>query len=343
MSSNLMQKLDIYLSEETCHQIELDALSFEIFKKNGQINRNKLLRMLIDGYYDEYDTSVKRKRNTVESCLLKVNLSEGNIQELTDDIMRNVVLTQIPSGRTYKSQKISLKPSKDMSTIMKRIKSNVISPDSLSMYLNRMISSYCSLPFYHREQILFKDNYILLKDCCKTETPIIFGTTWDPESIHEVIPYRVITGKEELYNYLLCAENNSKTGKQETKAYRLNRIINIKQVAVDYIIEDKVRTHLDEMVHMHIQYVINDDEEICVKLNDKGVRSFRNIFFGRPDVHRIEKKNGCFYYYFLGSSEQVFFYFRRFGKSAEVISPLSLRKRFEIFHAETADIYRNND
>lgn len=89
------------------------------------------------------------------------------------------------------------------------------------------------------------------------------------------------------------------------------------------------------------QYMINDDQESCVRLTDSGVQDFRRIYYGRPTVDRVEEKEDGHYYYFKGSTDQIFFYFRKFGYAdAEIISPESLRQRMFEFHFEACNMYQ---
>lgn len=47
---------------------------------------------------------------------------------------------------------------------------------------------------------------------CSAKRSIAFKIIWNQKIIHEVIPYKVVTGPEEMFNYLLCAEYNQEKG-----------------------------------------------------------------------------------------------------------------------------------
>ena len=172
---------------------------------------------------------------------------------------------------------------------------------------------------------------MLLKACDK-RTPITFTTIWNPKTIHTVIPYQLSVGKEEMFNYFLCAENNNITCRQEAKSYRLNRIANINYSRAANVITEDVSIFLNRMLQYGPQYMINDDEESCVKLSDLGIRNYSRIYFGRPQVDRIEESSYGNYYYFKGSKDQVFLYFRRFGSDATIVAPDSLKEKMADFH-----------
>lgn len=200
--------------------------------------------------------------------------------------------------------------------------------------------SYCGKPLNEREQIIFRDNYELLDEACKSNRPVAFTTIWNKSVVHEVIPYRVVVGQGEMFNYLICAETDDRSGEQVAKSYRLNRITNLNRSNRMGTISDDVKRHLDMMLYYGPQFAINDDEEICVKLTDYGEKSYNRIYYGRPMVDRIEHKDGVHYYYYKCSADQVFLYFRRFtGNSAEIIKPEALRLRMRNFHAEAMKQY----
>ncbi len=344
---NYMEKIDIYVPETIGMQVQSDCRSFEVLKKNGDINRNLFLRRLLVGYYDKYNDSIREKSDTIKRILSEYDPSHSYNNDIINSILNKAILPQSPSRKGPNPIKLSLKPSKDMSTLMMRLKNSVISPDSLSQYLCRMIMSYCGLPFYQRERVLFKDLCDDLSYYCQNNMPIAFSTKWNPDVIHEAIPFDVITGKEEMYNYVLCAEYNPEKDRQETVAYRINRLINVNHSRIDNSIDSTVHKHLKEMVRLKSQYTINDDEEVRVRLHNNeprnGTKSYSKIYFGRPEAYRREQNELYEDLFFKGSSQQLFLYFRRFGEEAEIISPEWLRTKMEEFHTNASNMYKNND
>ncbi len=337
-SYKYMGKKDIYVPEWVGITVLEDAELFEVFKSDREtININRFLCSLIVGYYEKYREYISDKRTEISEALEGIKLSQKDRLAITDRIMTQVVLPSIPSRKGKNPKKLSLKPIKDMSTIMKTIEKEIEPPDSITQYLCRMIVSYCGLPFSEREKIIFKDNYEDLSYFCEVRpcTLISFRTIWNENDIHYVIPYSITTGKDDRYNYLLCAEKSDK-GKQEARAYRLNRIIDI----FDYDncdIEDMVKENLDRMIEYDPQYRITEkDKEVCVRLTDAGVMNYRRIYHGRPKLdHKIDDHTYCF----KCSNEQLFLYFRRFGNDAEIVRPKSLRNRMMKFHRDAANKY----
>ena len=332
--SNL-DKINIYVPEHIGQILERDAEMFEVFKKDGNtINKNRFLSKLLLGYYSSYANERQQAYEKIATCLMESGIDSRRSHDIADNILKNVVLPAVPSRKGKNPSNLSLKPTKETETLILDIEKDKY----FSQYFCGMLMSYCEKPFYERERIVFRDKYELLQDACEKSSPIAFSTIWKPEVIHTAIPYKLATGQEEMFNYLLCAETNTETGVQEAKSYRLNRIKRIHYKEISNQICDEVQEHLDRMVLYAPQYMINDDEECCVKLTDSGRKNFSRIYYGRPKVDRIEEKADGYYYYFKGSQDQVFFYFRRF-ENAEIIRPASLRQKMLEFHRKAYENY----
>ena len=336
-----MEKINVYVPENIGAMLENDAVMFEVYKKDGRtINKNKFLGMLITGYYGDYVLEARAAYDKIMSAIDIEKVSVKEKEQIADSILRDVVLPEVPSRKGKNPIRLSLKPTKDTEALIEQIMRDLGSEDFISQYFCRMFMSYCEKPFSKREQIIFKDNYETLKMSCKAKRSIVFKTIWNAKNLHEVIPYKVVTGSEEIFNYLLCAEINPTSGHQEAKTYRLNRIDKINYGKSMGSIDSSVQHYLDMMVEYGPQYMINDDDESCVRLTESGRRNFSRIYYGRPIVDRVEEKDDGYYYYFKGSKDQIFFYFRRFGyDDAEIISPEPLRRKMIEFHSKAYEMY----
>ncbi len=336
-----MEKINIYVPENIGAMLENDAVMFEVYKRDGRtVNKNRFLGLLITGYYGDYITEARAAYDTIISSIDTTKLSLKEKEQIADNILKNFVLPVVPSRKGKNPARLSLKPTKDTEALIQQILTDLGGEDFISQYFCKMFMSYCEKPFSKREQIIFKDKYEMLQMACSVKRSLTFKTIWNDKIIHEVIPYKVVTGPEEMFNYLLCAEINPASGEQEAKTYRLNRIDKINYGRSLDSIDSDVRHHLDMMLKYGPQYMINDDAESCVRLSDSGVRNFSRIYYGRPVLDHVVEKEDGHYYYFKGSKDQVFFYFRRFGyEDAEIISPEPLRQRMIDFHSKACAMY----
>ena len=338
---NYQDKINIYVPQEIGNMLDKDATMFEIVKKDKQtINRNKFLSSLILGYYNSYVAECQKIYSQIVSELEDSGIPSDKTHAIASGILNKIFLPEVPSRKGKHPSKLSLKPTKQTEGLIANIMSELPSDQFISQYFCRLLLSYCEKPFSIREQIVFRDNYEFLQSACTQRKPISFFTIWNPIVNHTVIPYQLAVGYEEFYNYLLCAEINPSTGKQEAKSYRLNRITNIQYKQRSNQISDEVMEYLQRMLQYGPQYSINDSHESCVKLSDAGQRNYSRIYYGRPQEDRVENGPDGHYYYYKCSKDQIYLYFRRFeADDAEIISPPSLRKRMSEFHLQAYKQY----
>ena len=324
------EKLNIFIPVEIAEILENDARAFEIFKSDhATINMNRFLSLILKGYYDAFTSTYKQMLSQISS-LLELNDREDRSDNsfVADMIIKKVFFPEPKRKKGHHLRRLSLKPTGPTMPILVSIE-NSLNGDSISQFLCRLLTSYTLKPLNERERIVFKSTYDSLRDACESRQPLTFMTTWNTSVIHEVLPYSIEVGKEELYNYLLCQEFNSSTGKFEARSYRLNRIVHEQKSASTIPLKEVVRQYLEMMKHYGAPYPINDDEECCVRLTEMGVQLFNRIYFGRPVFDRkVEKEDGT-YYYFKCSKFQLYTYFRRFDKDhAIILYPASLRQQF---------------
>ena len=329
-----MEKINIFVPERISQLLENDARQFEIFKKDMRtVNMNRFLSMLITGYYNSYTEHYRQISDLIIEILQKRGMTDPeDLHASATDIFRKVISQEVTKRKGVYSKRISLKPTSITEPILLYLDSD-LDGDSVSQYFCRMFMSYAQNPLNVRERIVHKDTYEFLQKACQNRQAISFVTNRNHESVHEVLPYKISTGKDELFNYLLCQERNKETGIYEAATYRLCRIAKTRLVRKMMVLSDEVQRHLDKMSLYGAQYTINDEEETCVKLSENGVRLFNRIYFGRPVIDRMESKDGATYYYFDCSKNQLFLYFRRFeSENAVVLYPESLRQQINDFH-----------
>lgn len=338
------EKINIYVSVEIKDQIITDAMRFEILKRdNRTVNRNRFLSMLLCGYHDRYMTEYSKVRNSIMNTLSKCNLSESQRIEITEEILKEDPFLS-DSDRSSNTIAISLKPTADTEGIISWIEEEELAGrDSLSNYLRRMILSFFRKPMWERERILFQKKYQRIQDLCEEKCPIAFSLIKDSKQFHNVNPYKIAVGKDEMFNYLICTEINPKTNRQEVISYRLSRIKTVKTTSNIPPMDKELEYLCEKTVQTAPQYAINSDVEICVELNDKGTELYNRIYLGRPQYIRVQEQQGKHYYYFNCSEEQAFQYFRKFHTDTAIIrSPDSLIQRMIDFHTDVLDAYEKS-
>ncbi len=339
------EKINIYVPETVGRVLENDAMLFEIFKKDGRtINKNRFLSMLIRGYYNTYEEETQKVYAAISEKLNKLIGDDDTKKDIVTAIINEVFRPKVPARKGKKPARWSLKPTVDTEGMINQIMDNLGGDDYISQYFCRLLMSYCEMPFSKRERIVFSSNYEMIENAIINGQGIMFNTIWDGRKNHYVFPYKLVVGREEMFNYLLCCEKDERTGKLQAKSYRLNRIAKIdyssKVVELPALLQEK----LDKMIEYAPQFAINDDEECCVRLNEYGIKLFNRIYYGRPQVECIEERDDGMYYFFNCSEDQIYLYFKRFeGDSAEVIYPKRLRTRIKKFFADVSRKYEEDD
>ena len=89
---------------------------------------------------------------------------------------------------------------------------------------------------------------------------------------------------------------------------------------------------------LSINFLLGNEEEIHVKLNDVGKRIYHNRIVSRPIKDEALSTNDE--YVFHCTNDQAFLYFYSFGSNVEIISPKSLRDRVIESHKEALSIYK---
>lgn len=337
-----LEKINIYVPQEIAKQLHNDAVLFEIYKKDRRTeNFNRFLSMLLCGYFDLYVDENKRTFDLLLEKMGQTSLRPYEQTELAERILKEIILPEVPRQKGKKPVRLSLKPTKETEPILRNITDGpTAGSDSISQYLCRMLMNYCKKPFSEREQIIFRENYLFLQEACRRSQSIKFLTIWNDKEIRNVLPYCMAIGEEEMFNYLLCEEIHPKTGKPRPATYRLNRITKLTWGIETKSVSEEVKKFCDRMKEYAPQYVITDEEEICVKLTDRGEMNFNRIYHGRPKVLKIEDKEDGHYYYFLSSQLQVFHYFKKFEPhTVMILAPSNLTSKMKNYYSEMYEDY----
>ena len=323
------EKFKVGAPVETYICLKRDADQFEIHREDGSgINMNGFLSLLIVNYYRKYKQERNEKTGQIREIIGPWVHSRKKTEELAEQIMEKVVLPAEQVRRGMNPDRLSITPTRETDRIISEIRGK---DKHYAQYLSRMFMSYCEEPLYERERIIFRESTDFLVKACKEHKEIVFTTNNNPKLIHHVIPYDLVVGSDEMNNYLLGQEFNSFTERNEPVSYRLCRIIRPDYSDISGTLDSEVVRRLELTKKRNPQYAITEDSDICVKLTPAGQKSYRQIYFAKPEVDRdrIESlEDGCALYHFDAPQDMVFRFVIRFRPGeAEVISPPELRER----------------
>jgi len=329
------EKYKIYLPYEMKKSLTNDAELFEFYKLNGRVNLNGFLKTMLVNYFEVYAVQKnKLHSDVVAEIILFTDVDEAQAEELATSI---IALYMDNVSETYgKSDTITLTVSGKSYDILGLIEHNLNGNYSLSQYVRTLISSYLSSSRSTRERIIFSDQYNEILTAIKEKRTISFSTTSSGEQKYLVAPYALIPSKEEQYNYLLCYDIE----KQMVRSFRLSRIRRLLIRTNTFQLDTVTLEKLKKAEKKRPQFAFEESMRVNVKLTEKGFRKFKMIYTNRPEVIEINGNILTFEWPLMQLEE----YFKRFGKEAEIIEPVSARQYMLEFYKEAYTHYsQKND
>lgn len=331
------RKINVYLSEKTKKELQYDAEAFEFYKSDHQINLNGFLKTLIANYYQKYEET---RTQIIESAELQLQRCGAPYDrdiciEIIDTVIRQTRTTEIPKDRRNAKISLTISSSSPAYECIQNIESQCLSHKALSQYLNDMLTSYLSIPRYAREKIIFRDSCHKIETAIKKRKMLSFTSTSDPShECFQVSPYALVPSKPQENNYLLCYVPEKHT----VMTFRLSRLRSVFFMDKKSEIDETNLLLLKEMEKYGPQFSFDTAELICVKFTEKGLRKFSQIYTNRPVIDQIAE-NDHHIYWFRWPNWAAYEYFKRFGKDAEILEPVSLREKLRNWYKEAVEKY----
>lgn len=321
-----MEKIKVNISSEVAQILKKDMELFKFFKADDEINQNLFINTLIANYYNYIDDEEQKVNSEIKEILKnETNLSNAKINDISRTIS-NYFLNRNNKDEIFDTA-LSFKPTKVSEYALNNIE-YLLNDLGLSRYFRILFSAYAKRPQYIREKIMFKDKVELLNKAIAEKRIISFSLNNKKTSLK---PYKLVYSGEELFNYLICYNDNG------IFSFRLPTLTNLIITKDKFILDDITKEKLDKLINMGPQFACDPDKfgEYVIKLTPNGIKKFKHIYIHRPKPY---KKEGNIYY-FKCAYEQIYQYFFRFGKDAYVISPAGLSKRLRIEFKEASKHY----
>ncbi len=330
---DLPERLDIYVPDEVAKLIRDDGMLFEFFKTDGvSLNQNEFLTKLICGYYSSYVEENSRYLTELQKRISLYVNEEYEQKELAQKILNEIVFPEFTSKTRKNMSCLRLKSTNELKDLFSTISYDVLGEDSISKYFRNILISYSKRTLSQRERIIFSDTYETLTEACEQHRHLDLVLTFSSGKVHHVIPYCVVSGYEDMFNYLLCEEINASDGTSKVMTFRINRIASLAKSIESGIVSEHAKMNLERMLEYSPQYAFNDDKPICVRMTEKGKDLYRKIYHGRPRPTDIKKDGDSFSFYFNCSVAQASLYFRKFEQNTiEIIEPEELKADITAF------------
>lgn len=315
------EKIKIMVPKETYDLLINDCRNFDFFKNNGELNKNLFFNTIVINYYKSFTANEEIIKNDILDILNEFYDSQQN--ECLE-LLLNVITKNRIQDVKKKTEIINLKPTKLSEKAINDIQNNFINQSSISSFYRKLFNSYTQIPQNNRELIIYKENYDLILESIKKERKVCI-TLKNNEVINDASIYAIQPSKEEHYNYVLFTNKNDKP-----LTIRLNKIKFVSLLNSKRILEAETITLFNKQISYGVEFPLYslNEEQVIVKLNDRGKQLFKKIYLYRPIPDKIEDN----LYYFTCSHNQILYYFKRFGYDAMILSPTHLSKKMKDYY-----------
>lgn len=205
-------------------------------------------------------------------------------------------------------------------------------------YLKAIIEEYCAKPFAERELIYYADKVEIIETAIREKRKISVVTAGG--ECYIVYPYGIIRDNKSMYNYL--AGYSVKYGSDEpmhpmSVRISANNEFRLCSKRQTFCLNASEKNNLKTLIKKRgIQYMVGEEERICVVLTEIGVKYYNRLLHLRPSV---TERHGNNEYVFNCTPFQAEAYFTKFGKEAYIKEPESLRVKMKNKYLDAYNSY----
>lgn len=205
-------------------------------------------------------------------------------------------------------------------------------------YIKCVIEEYARLPYVKRELIYFTPFVEIIKQAIQTEKQLRIET--QAGKIFSVYACNILSDPLSTVNYLAGYSRKYNCPEEEKKlcSFRISALKSVKLEKSKSAFLRKCEKELlnEKLSSRGVQFLVGGEEEICVRLTAEGIHKYNRQMHLRPALK--EKRDGGIYV-FDCTMAQAEFYFFKFGKDAEILSPPALREKFASMYEEASHLY----
>lgn len=318
-------KYKINLSYYTYFTLLNDMEAFRFIKRNGEVNKNEFINKLIYNYYETINSDLDKFYEESKKVLINYHLKDKDINEITSSIYSVNRKIEDKSSKDYALTFVS---TSKYETSFKDIETNYLKDSSFSEYIRNIFNNYATLTQDERERIIFKEIIEVITLAIKKRKTLEFKGSNSVK--HIVIPLGVFNSKDRQFIYFLFKENNHlyPFNLYKIKWIKINKT-SFEESELDDI--NNKRIDLD-----NIQFISSKLFNLKVRFTNKGLSMLDKIFINRPKIIKREGET----IEFLGSFNQFFIYFLRFGKEIEILNSPMLKTKIKDFFKEAYEAYK---
>lgn len=325
-----MEKIKINLTKKALNDLLNDMITFEYYKKNGEINKNGFMNALLKNYFSIYDAKASEEIEKYESIVKNHIFDEKTANNLINELITVSPFFSFNKKDTLNTS-FSFKLINSNYHIFRIIENKYLKFQSISSFFRNIIDSYLSLPKYKREQIIYLPTYELLMESIEDKREIKVFLKGNEE--RQISPYSIANSKEEIYNYLIGMTTGKE--KKHVASIHICRIESIYLLKEKYTLTQEEIIKLDNVIKNGAQFPYTNPCYAQIKLTPTGQKLYKKKYLNRPTPINIEND----IYTFSCSFDQLVVYFFSFGKEAKVLSPSYLENSLKEKYLEAYNSY----
>lgn len=321
----MSEKIRVNLTYRDYYSLLSDMHLFHYVDADGEPTINLFFHDLILNFYVQQERKNKAITADLDDILkhLKPDTANAIRKKVLERLNEEEEPFKMPRDCSF-----SFRPRQEDEETFSYIETNLLHGRSLSSYYRHLFHQYLSLTSAEREQILFLPTLEKVQTALNTKKALLLPSSLGGGRFY---PFDVKTTREERMNYVL--------GMKENYTYYSYHLYKMKGVCLtedSYRWSEEEKKRLSTFSASSVEYAADDYVTATIRLSQHGEKMFKGIFHNRP----IPTKKEGNVYTFLSPYDQLFTYFVRFGKDAEVLSPEKMRIDFLCFYKRGYKVYR---
>ena len=317
-------KYKIRISNRLDSFLNVDMKTFNFYKPNDKVNKNKFYSMVINGMYEYY----LNDNNIIFNTLCDEAPNDKNFNKnLADSINKNLLKTHHSDLSDFLHPvDIYIQTTKENQDTFNKIEANSLKNETFSEFVRNLLIKYISLPMYLREMIIFKDNYHLLKYSFKESIEILVTNNDNEQYLFRQFG-ACLNGDETNYYFIgeIVIDNLT-----ELKSFKLSDIKHITLTDNYYMFTKEKLEYISSKIIHGPELIDNNEDNIVLQFDDTGVDMYFKNEHGRPLYIDCNEDTNIFTFQF--NEDKMFNYLKIFGKHVKVITPLSLKNKLKDFY-----------
>lgn len=317
-------KYKIRISNRLNSFLNVDMYTFNFYKPNDKVNKNKFYSMVINGMYEYY----LKDNNIIFNTLCDEAQNDKNFNKnLADSINKNLLKTHHSDLNDFLHPvNIYIQTTKENQDTFNKIEANSLKNETFSEFVRNLLIKYISLPIYLREMIIFKDSYHLLKSSFKESIEIIVTTNDNKQYLFRQFG-ECLNGDETNYYFIGEIVIGNRT---ELKSFKLSDIKHITLTDNYYKFTKEKLEYISSKIIHGPELIDSNEDTIELQFDNTGVDIYFKNERGRPLYINCNEDTNIFTFQF--NEDKMFNYLKIFGKHVKVIRPLSLKTKLKDFY-----------